>query len=133
MNRLVLASVSTILIAFSCSGWSQASVQLSPMIVRQSAVASPMPQYPTSSIQSHHQGVAVAEIQISVSGTPSNVSILQAPDEAIANSLATALGAWRFRKYVGDPKVLQLRTRLIFYFTLENNVPNVIDAQRSQF
>jgi hypothetical protein len=72
-------------------------------------------------------GVAVAELDVNFNGTIADVRVLQAPDPEIASSLATVLRTWRFR-VVQQGVDRKLRSRLVFYYRLENSHPVVLDA-----
>jgi outer membrane biosynthesis protein TonB len=107
---------------------------MSPAVVRQTALQAPLPRYPLSSIQSHHHGVAVAQVDISSEdGVTKSVKVLQSPDKAINDSVAAALRLWKFKWDYGAQKGRLIRTRFIFYFDLDESGPHVKDATRSSF
>ena len=109
------------------------TIRLSPVLVRQAAIQSPLPVYPKTSIQHAHHGVAVVELLINGSGTTSDIKVLQSPDDAIADSVSAALKTWRFQPYTFQGRPTAIRSRFIFYFDLDGSGPHVTDAMRSSF
>lgn len=80
-----------------------------------------MPQYPDASQRDGAQGVAVAQLDINEEGTVNKVEVLEAPDDAIANALVTALKMWTFQRPIEDStnKPIRLTGKLTFYFVIE--------------
>ena len=81
-----------------------------------------MPVYPDASQRDGAQGVAVAKLDINEEGTVNKVEVLEAPDDAIANALVTALKMWTFQRPIEDStgKPIRLAGKLTFYFVIEN-------------
>jgi outer membrane biosynthesis protein TonB len=87
--------------------------QPSEYVLRALAIVAPRSEYPRLSIQRGHQGPAVALVEIGPTGLPTAVSILQAPDDGIANALKHAISEWRFRTRGAPPRYCG---KLTYYF-----------------
>jgi TonB family protein len=119
--------------------------------LRQLAIYSPRPSYPTESARRHAQGVAVAAITLAADGTVQRVYMLEAPDQLIADSVVHTVAQWRFQEPLPDQlkqlvaegkapptlKTMPFDGRLTFYFRLTNGSeptvsnPDEIEGWRS--
>ena len=86
-----------------------------------------MPRYPAGSVENDASGVAVAEILVGKDGHMERVSVLQAPDARIRKEVRDVLLKWEFKRTILDefPDGLALRSKLIFYFEIENGAGHV--------
>jgi hypothetical protein len=104
---------------------------LHPRSLRAAAIKAPLPDFPLESFYAGVAGVAVAEVYVGqADGRVSWVRILQAPDNRISERLSTILHLWRFdfQRVLPNEAGKMLRSRLIFYFSVKDNRPIVIDA-----
>ncbi len=87
----------------------------SSRVLRAIAVRAPIPPYPEKSLLTHAEGVAVAELRVRPDGRVASVRVLEAPDQAIRESVATTLRKWQFEAHSG--RVI-LTGKLTFYFRI---------------
>jgi TonB family protein len=104
------------------------TVLVSPAVLRGLAQTVVLPEYPASSSGQNHTGVAVIELVVSASGKVAHTEVLQSPDPSIAAAVAAALRQWSFRPFLVEGIAHPMRSRLIFYFRMEEHKPLVIDA-----
>jgi hypothetical protein len=90
--------------------------------LRRFAVSAPKPEYPATSVSRGSTGVAVLLLEIGKGGSPTLVKVLQAPDDAIAQSLSKTVGQWRFRS--NGPS--QYSGKLTFYYRKSGGIYEVI-------
>ena len=64
--------------------------------IKRNATARTMPEYPASSVASAKSGVAVAGLVTNPAGSVTDVTILEAPDQATGAAVREALMQWRF-------------------------------------
>ncbi len=75
------------------------------------------PQYPGESVAAGHQGLAVAHLSIASDGSVNRVSVIQAPDAAIARSVERCALTWLMSPVRGDgPRARE--GKLFFYFVI---------------
>lgn len=94
-------------------------VSVSPRILREQAVTSPMPRYPAASLKAGITGAAVAEVRVALDGKVIGVRVVEAPDRHIGEAVEGALLKWRFGTTRASKTVRELRTRFTFYFRIE--------------
>jgi TonB family protein len=127
-----------ILIA-ACGGflWALADAQsgepmimVGPTIFRAQARNAVLPEYPQSSREAGHAGRVTAEVDTTKDGRVTNVRILEAPDDAMAASVRSALSRWTFEPFrrAEDRAALATRSRLIFYFRISDGRATVVDG-----
>jgi TonB family protein len=97
-------------------------------VLRSQAVHVVLPDYPAESIARRSQGVAVAELTVSLSGAAAAVQMLETPDSYIRSALSAALSKWRFQPFKFNGLPVRARGRLVFYFKFVDGNPKVIDA-----
>jgi hypothetical protein len=83
-------------------------------------VKKPLPDYPASSLSLKVTGVAVASVTSGVDGRMSNVTMLEAPDEAIGASVRSALMTWEIppTTVLGESEPRGIRSKVTFYFRI---------------
>ena len=96
------------------------TVRMQESSIRRIATRKPMPVYPAESIARKSAGVAVAAIRSGIDGRVADVSLLEAPDEAIAASVRTALLAWEIpaTTVAGRTEPYGVRGKVTFYFQI---------------
>ena len=99
---------------------------------QQAAKVAPL-HYPVSSVSARRGGVVSAELRVSNEGVVTDVKVLEAPDEAISNSVGLSLRQWRFSPIVVNGSAVEVRGRLVFYFRVnEGGQGVIIDAAESK-
>jgi hypothetical protein len=93
---------------------------MNDMTLRGIATTAPVPTYPSSSVAKKVTGVAVAAILLDRSGHLQSLNVVQAPDDAIGQSVHDAVTRWVFRS-VGVP----MKGKLFFYFTIRKGSASV--------
>jgi rhodanese-related sulfurtransferase len=93
---------------------------MNDMTLRGIATTAPVPTYPSTSVAKKVTGVAVAAILLDRSGHLQSLNVLQAPDDAIGQSVHEALTRWVFRP-IGVP----MKGKLFFYFTIKKGSGSV--------
>lgn len=88
------------------------------------ATTAPAPTYPATSLARKVTGVAVVAIRLDRNGHLQNLSVLQAADDAIGQSVHDALMRWRFRP-IGIP----MKGKLFFYFTIKKGSGSVASPE----
>lgn len=78
------------------------------------ATTAPTPAYPATSLERKVTGVAVAEILLDQKGQLLDVNVLEAPDDAISESVHDSLMRWKFR-----PIAIPMKGKMFFYFTMK--------------
>lgn len=91
-------------------------LRLGEGVLRRLAQHSVIPEYPQVSRKKGATGVAVAELVTDVTGSVRDVTVLQAPDEAIAEAVAAAVRQWRFAPRKVRGQAVPLVGKLTFYF-----------------
>lgn len=104
-------------------------------VFRAHTAAAALPEYPASARKAGHTGRVTADVLVSPQGKVTDVTIIEAPDEAIADSVKSAVGRWVFGSFKTKdyPGTFAVKGRLIFYFRLEDGKPQVIDAAAETF
>jgi len=99
-------------------------------VLREQATFVVLPEYPTSSSSAGRAGRVVVEVRVSERGKVLHVHVLETPDHAIGLAVESAVMRWSFRPFAGGGKQerFSVQSRLIFYFSLVNGKPVVIDA-----
>ena len=96
------------------------SVRTTGSVLLSVAIDRPTPHYPEESRRAGRSGVAVASVEVGVDGRMRRVEVLQSPDQAIAESLTTALLRWTFRGIAGPSgRNGGVRAKLTFYFVIQ--------------
>jgi len=95
-------------------------VRLSESAIKRNATARTMPEYPASSVASATHGVAVAGLVTRPDGSVTEVTILEAPDQAIGAAVREALMQWRCGPVTvqGRSEPHGLRGKVTFYFRI---------------
>jgi TonB family protein len=127
--QMVLVAASQIG-AFASIGLATDTILVGPLVFRAQAVVSFLPTYPVRSVMSGHVGRSVVELEVAETGAVSSLRVLEAPDPEIGASVSSALNKWRFRPFElkSRNENVRARSRLIFYFKIENGVGIVTDA-----
>lgn len=100
-------------------------------VLRSRALLVVRPAYPADSLRRGLGGAAVAEVIISTAGTVEHVSVLEAPSEPIAKSVADAVARWRFRPFSQTPTIVT--AKLTFYFVLSATRGSVLDPSEAPY
>jgi TonB family protein len=98
-------------------------VSMGEFSARRAATRKVTPAYPAASVARKSAGVAVASFTSDPSGKVQSVTILEAPDEAIAAAVREAVEAWEFSPItvMGESGPSGLRGKLTFYFRVNGN------------
>jgi TonB family protein len=130
-----LSAIALVLLVGPPSGIPQNSrlVGVSEWLIRGNAVDAPKPAYPTASIASGAEGVAVAAVAFSPEGQVISVVVLESPDESIGTAMREALLRWRFSPvwFPGQDGAWVAgggRGRLTFYFDILDGAGRVRGA-----
>ena len=97
---------------------------MSDPLFRAIASTAPAPAYPATSLARKVTGVAVAAILLDRNGHLQSVNILQAPDDAIGQSVHDALMRWTFRP-IGVP----MKGKIFFYFNIKKGSASVVSPE----
>ena len=97
-------------------------------VLRDAAIAVVLPEYPLSSLRSKHQGRVVIDVLVGPTGHIIETHILEAPDEVLAASVTTAVQSWSFRPFNAKIKTQGFRSRLLFYFRIQDGKGVVVDG-----
>ena len=99
--------------------------------LREMAVVTPLPEYPTKLFHANVQGQVSARVTIS-DGAVVSVEILETAHKALGDSVVATLKKWRFKPFAEvfrpTDQVLLVSGRLVFYFKIRDGMPTVIDA-----
>jgi TonB family protein len=97
-------------------------VNVSEVVLRTNAIRSPLPSYPPGSLAKKIGGVVVVSIVTDSEGAPTSVTVLEAPDEAIASIVPEALKTWTFAPALVGAQMAKrgLMGKLTFYFQVSN-------------
>ena len=87
------------------------------------AIESPLPLYPTESVESKKAGLVVVDVVVGLEGSVNQIKILQAPDDAISREVRQTITRWKFR----NENKMSLQSRLMFEFSLNADSPAVFD------
>ena len=121
--------VSFIVILGQSTGIAQAIGHTNEWNFRRNAVLAVTPAYPADALRSRASGVVVAQLTMNPSGVPDEIRIVQAPCQAIVNSVLDALKQWRFAKPL---RHVTLTGKLYFYFVMdEANRGQVLSAEEA--
>jgi len=96
-------------------------------VLRHEAERVVMPEYPSVSFVDGHKGPAVAEVRVSIDGKVAHIRMLEAPDQAIAESVSSAVQKWRFHPFSVAGRAVEVISRVVFYFRIVDGKPFVID------
>jgi hypothetical protein len=95
--------------------------RISEIFLRSIATTVAVPLYPESAIRKNASGVAVADVVVNEDGRAGGVTILEAPDPAIAASLRDALYSWTFQAHFSAGETSILPTgKITYYFVLSD-------------
>lgn len=99
--------------------------------IRRFASHKPLPAYPAASVTKGSSGVAVATIVSGPEGTVTSATILEAPDEEIANAVRVALLAWKIPAVTtsGEKRVMGVKGKITFYFTISGGRGRVLHPE----
>ncbi len=99
--------------------------------IRRVATKKPMPLYPAESVAKKSTGVAVAAIASGVDGRVASVTVLEAPDDAIAAAIRDALLNWEIppTSVMGRSEQYGVRGKITFYFQITNGRSRVANAE----
>lgn len=92
----------------------------SDMEFRRIARVQPRPEYPVVSLDSGKTGVTVAAVVTTPEGRMERVDVLEAPDAHVGDAVSRALGQWEIEPPVDDGQPVRVRSKLFFYFVMEN-------------
>lgn len=130
-NRLVVlvGMVAGVVAAATTSTFAQAG--MSEFGIRRVATTTPMPSYPAASVANGSSGVSVAAIVSGPDGSVTSVTILEAPDDAIAEAVRQALLAWRIppRTIQGRSEAMGVRGKVTFYFRISGGRGRVFNPE----
>ena len=106
-------------------------VRLDESGFRRAAVATPLPEYPSGSIQRKVTGVAVAAVTFGDNGRTRDVQVLQAPDDEIARAVDAALRQWTWTpiRVADRSENYGAEGKIVFYFRIEGGKPRVIEPE----
>lgn len=99
--------------------------------IRRFASHKPLPAYPAASVAKGSSGVAVAAIVSGPEGNVTSVTLLEAPDEAIADAVRTALLAWKIPPMTvsGRNEAMGVRGKITFYFRIAGGRGRVFNPE----
>ena len=114
------------------SGQQTPRVGISGNNLSKMAVHTVLPTYPKPSLQARREGVVVAQVLVGPDGKMRTVDVLQAPHEEIGRATRDALMQWTFRTTLRTPdgKPTNIRSKLIFYFTIKDGKGLVLTPQQ---
>ena len=89
------------------------------------------PIFPPRAFIKKEFGVAVAHVDLDISGRIKAITIVQSPSAEISDAMMKAIGDWQFdRVPPGDPAV-EFSGKLTYYFLKRNGAPVVLSAAES--
>lgn len=137
LQKLATIFATVVLFTASASTARQGAVKVTEKGLRLTAIVSPKPIFPTSSLKAKASGPAVALIQFGAKGEPTVIDVVQSPDSAIRESVRTALRQWRITPFrmKNATENSEVIGRLVFYFLPKNqglvlNPDEVIDGPK---
>ena len=99
-------------------------------VLREQATKTVRPEYPETALKHHQVGVAVVNIHLATDGSVSRARILEAPSEAIGQSVCDAVLQWRFNPILGaEGKPEAVSGKLTFYFEIIGSKGFALDPQ----
>ena len=127
--RLAATSVLCLVLSAACAyDWEQAGQYGEPGMW--SVVKTfELPAYPAASLTKSSQGVTVSEVRVDEKGAVVDVIVLEAPDDAIKQSVRNTLRRWRFEPTVVEGKPIRVRGKITVYFSIKDGVGRVQKAE----
>lgn len=109
-------------------------VKVGPGSLWRTATHKALPSYPPESLRNGVGGVAVAEVRVSVSGDAESITVLEAPDDHIAEAVKQAVGDWSFAapRIAGSDEDTRALGKLVFYFVAETGKVSNATALKSE-
>ena len=107
------------------------TITMAESSIRRVATKKPLPAYPAESVAKKSTGVAVASIASGVDGRMASVTVLEAPDDAIAAAVRGALLGWEIppTKVMGRAQEYGIRGKVTFYFQIANGRARVANPE----
>lgn len=100
------------------------------IVMRNRAIRKVTPVYPLDSIKLRHHGVAVGEVTVNHAGKVTAVKVLQAPDDDIKASVASALRQWTFKPETIHGVPVDFIGTLTFYFEIKDGKSDVLNPDQ---
>jgi rhodanese-related sulfurtransferase len=106
-------------------------VRMAESGIKRVATSRTMPIYPAQSVPRKSSGVAVAAIMSGADGRVTNVIVLEAPDEAIAEAVRDALMKWQIppTTVLGRPELYGVSGKITFYFQFTGGRGRVVNPE----
>jgi TonB family protein len=106
-------------------------VNVSEVVLRTNAIRSPLPSYPPASLAKKIGGVVVVSIITDSEGAPTSVTVLEAPDEAIAAIVPQTVRTWTFAPALVGAQMTKrgFMGKLTFYFQASDRGGRVLNPQ----
>jgi len=131
MLAKAIALLVVLMVPFVSDARQSNTVGMAESSIRRVATKRPLPAYPAESIARKSSGVAVAAVASGVDGRMASVTVLEAPDDAIAAAVREALLAWEIpsTKVMGRSEPYGIRGKVTFYFQIVNGHGRVANPE----
>jgi len=132
-SQALLVSVLLLVASLTTSGLPVTPQNLARVpegVVRKAAKTIIRPKYPPSSRKRGTQGLAVVMVDINEAGDVTDVSVVDAPDEEIGQSVMSAVSQWKFGQLTAEGKPIKLRGKLSFYFSIRDGKTYVSEPKK---
>ncbi len=99
--------------------------------LRKGASKTVEPVYPESAIGAKVTGLVVSQICVPAGSTTAQLRILTAPNQAISQTVKTAVSQWKFTPWIEKGKAMTFGGKLFFYFVQQNGSWKVLSPAES--
>jgi len=131
MLAKAIALLVVLMVPFVSDARQSNTVGMAESSIRRVATTKPLPAYPAESIARESSGVAVAAVASGVDGLMASVTVLEAPDDAIAAAVREALLNWEVppTNVTGRSETYGIRGKVTFYFRIVNGRGQVANPE----